>query len=52
MAYLQLSNLALNRRDFRGAKMYFQRAKSAKSTNKQVVEQIAEMAKYMARIPG
>jgi tetratricopeptide (TPR) repeat protein len=52
MAYLQLSNLALNRRDFRGAKMYFSRAKSAKSTNKQVVDQISEMAKYMARIPG
>lgn len=52
MAYLQLSNLALNRRDFRGAKMYFNRAKSAKSGNKQVVDQINEMAKYMARIPG
>ncbi len=52
MAYLQLSNLALNRRDFRGAKMYFARAKSAKATNKQVTEQLAEMAKYMARIPG
>jgi tetratricopeptide (TPR) repeat protein len=52
MAYLQLSNLALNRRDFRGAKMYFNRAKSAKSSNKQVTDQIAEMARYMARIPG
>jgi tetratricopeptide (TPR) repeat protein len=52
MAYLQLSNLSLNRRDFRGAKMYFTRAKSCKATNAQVVEQLKEMAKYMARIPG
>ena len=52
MAYLQLSNLAVNRRDFRGAKMYFARAKSCKSSNTQVVEQLKEMGKYMARIPG
>jgi hypothetical protein len=52
MAYLQLSNISLNRRDFRGAKMYFSRAKSAKATNKEVLGQIQEMAKYMARIPG
>ena len=52
MAFLQLSNLSLNRRDFRGAKMYFTRAKACKATNAQVVEQLKEMAKYMARIPG
>lgn len=52
MAYLQLSNISLNRRDFRGAKMYFTRAKACKATNAQVVDQLKEMAKYMARIPG
>jgi len=52
MAFLQLSNLSLNRRDFRSAKMYFTRAKACKATNTQVVEQLKEMAKYMARIPG
>ena len=52
MAFLQLSNLSLNRRDFRSAKMYFTRAKNCKATNAQVVEQLKEMAKYMARIPG
>lgn len=51
-AYLQLSGLEMNRRNFRGAKQYYQRAKSCKSTNPQVVEQIKEMAGYMARIPG
>lgn len=52
MAFLQLSNLSLNRRDFRSAKMYFTRAKACKANNPQVVEQLKEMAKYMARIPG
>ena len=52
MAFLQLANLSLNRRDFRGAKMYFSRAKNCKATNTQVVDQLKEMAKYIARIPG
>lgn len=51
-AYLQLSSICLQRRDFRSAKMYFGKAKSCKPTNAQVVEQITEMGKYMARIPG
>ena len=52
MALLQLCNISMNRRDFRGAKMYFSRAKSCKASNPQVIEQLKEMAKYMARIPG
>lgn len=51
-AYLQLCNLCMQRRDFRSAKMYFGKAKSAKPTNPQVTEQIKEMSKYIARIPG
>lgn len=51
-AYLQLSSLSLNRRDFRGAKMYFNHAKNCKATNDQVIAQLKEMSKYMARIPG
>ncbi|MCB9045758.1 MAG: hypothetical protein H6550_06435 [Chitinophagales bacterium] len=51
-AYLQLSGLCMQRRDFRGSKMYFTKAKACKSKNQQVVEQINEMAKYMSRIPG
>ena len=52
MAYLQLSGISMQRRDFRASKMYFAKAKSCKSKNEQVVAQIAEMSKYMARIPG
>jgi tetratricopeptide (TPR) repeat protein len=51
-AYLQLSGICIQRRDFRNAKIYFNKAKSCKATNAQVVEQIKEMAKYIARIPG
>jgi len=51
-AYLQLSSICVQRRDFRNAKVYFNKAKSCKATNAQVVEQIKEMSKYIARIPG
>lgn len=51
-AYLQLSSICIQRRDFRSAKMYFAKAKSCKATNQQVVDQIKEMSKYIARIPG
>lgn len=51
-AYLQLSAICIQRRDFRNAKIYFNKAKACKPTNAQVVEQIKEMAKYIARIPG
>jgi tetratricopeptide (TPR) repeat protein len=51
-AYLQLAGICIQRRDFRSAKMYFSKAKSCKPTNTQVVEQLKEMSKYMARIPG
>ncbi len=51
-AYLQLSSICIQRRDFRNGKIYFNKAKSCKATNPQVVEQIKEMAKYIARIPG
>jgi tetratricopeptide (TPR) repeat protein len=51
-AYLQLSSICMQRRDFRSAKLYFGKAKACKPTNEQVVEQIKEMSKYIARIPG
>jgi tetratricopeptide (TPR) repeat protein len=51
-AYLQLCSITMNRRDFRNAKIYFNKAKACKPTNEQVVEQIKEISKYIARIPG
>jgi tetratricopeptide (TPR) repeat protein len=51
-AYLQLSGICMQRRDFRSAKTYFSKAKACKAKNEQVVSQIQEMSKYIARIPG
>ncbi len=51
-AYLQLSGICIQRRDFRNSKIYFNKAKACKPTNKQVVDQIKEMAGYIARLPG
>ena len=51
-AYLYLSQIYIQRRDYRSGKIYFNKAKACKPTNAQVVEQIKELAKYIARIPG
>jgi len=51
-AYLQLCSIAVQRHEYKAAKQYFSKAKSFKATNEQVVSQIKEMTKYMARIPG
>lgn len=51
-AYLQLSAICMQRRDFRASKQYFAKAKSCKPTNKDIVDQLAEMQKYIARMPG
>jgi tetratricopeptide (TPR) repeat protein len=51
-AYLQLCQIYIQRRDFRNGKIYFNKAKACKPTNVQVVDQIKELSKYIARIPG
>ena len=51
-AFLQLSGICMQRRDFRNCKIYFNKAKACKPKNAQVVEQLNEMSKYIARIPG
>ena len=51
-AYMQLSAIAASRRDFKGCKAYFQKAKAAKPTRAELVSQLAEMDKQIARMPG
>ena len=51
-AFLQLSSVCVQRRDFRNAKVYFNKAKQVKATNPQIIEQLKEMGKYIARLPG
>lgn len=52
IAYLGLCQIYMTRREFRAAKDYFRKAKNCKPTQPQVVSQIKEIEKYIARIPG
>ncbi len=51
-AYLQLSSIMLNKREFRAGKEYFRKAKGLKPTTPQIVEQIKLMDKNINRLPG
>ncbi len=51
-AYLQLCSIMMNKREFRAAKQYFAKAKSFKPTTPQIVDQIKQVEKYIARMPG
>ncbi len=51
-ALLQLSSLCGERRDFKGMKFYYQKAKACKPKNEMILSQMKEMDKYISRIPG
>jgi len=51
-AYLQLSSIMAQKREFRAAKEYYRKAKAFKPTTPQIVDQIKQMDKYINRMPG
>ncbi|RYZ23000.1 MAG: hypothetical protein EOO16_06720 [Chitinophagaceae bacterium] len=51
-AYLQMSSLMMNKREFKAAKEFFRKAKACKATTPQIVDQIKQIEKYIARMPG
>lgn len=51
-AYLQLSSIMINKREFRAGKEYYRKAKALKPTTPQIVDQIKQMDKYITRMPG
>ena len=51
-AYLQMCSLMMNKREFRAAKDFFRKAKALKPTTPQIVDQIKQIEKYIARMPG
>lgn len=51
-ANLQLTSICIQMRNYKGAKIYYARAKAAKPKNEQIIEQLNEVKKYIARIPG
>lgn len=52
MAYLQMCQIMAQKREFRAAKDYFKRAKAAKPSNQQVIDQVKQLEKYITRMPG
>lgn len=52
IAYLSMCQIFMNKREFRAAKDFFRKAKACKPTQKQTIEQIKEVEKYISRIPG
>jgi len=51
-AYLQMSSIMINKREFRAGKDFFRKAKALKPTTPQIVDQLKQMEKYIARMPG
>lgn len=50
--YLQLSSLEIQRNQNRVGKEYFRRAKALKPKAAEIVDQLKQMEKHIARIPG
>jgi len=52
MALLGMVQIYMNKSDIRASKDFLKRAKSCKSKNDQVVTQIKDLEKHLARVPG
>ena len=51
-AFLQLSSIMINKREFRAGKEFYRKAKALKPTTPQIADQIKQMEKYISRMPG
>lgn len=51
-AYLQMCSIMMTKREFRSAKDFFRKAKALKPTTQQIIDQIKQIEKYIARMPG
>ena len=51
-AFLQLSSIMINKREFKAGKDFFRKAKALKPTTPQLADQIKQMEKYISRMPG
>ncbi|MBZ5858715.1 tetratricopeptide repeat protein [Flavihumibacter profundi] len=51
-AYLQMCSIMMTKREFRSAKDFFRKAKALKPTTPQIIDQIKQIEKYIARMPG
>ncbi|MBU6158480.1 MAG: hypothetical protein KGP35_05550 [Bacteroidetes bacterium] len=51
-AYLQMSSIMINKREFRAGKDFYRKAKALKPATPQIVDQMKQMEKYISRLPG
>ncbi len=51
-AYLQMCSIMMTKREFRSAKDFFKKAKALKPNTPEIVSQIKQIEKYIARMPG
>lgn len=51
-AFLQLSSIMIQKREFRAGKEFYRKAKALKPTTPQIADQIKQMEKYINRMPG
>jgi tetratricopeptide (TPR) repeat protein len=51
-AYLQLSSIEAQRQQFKISKEYFRKAKAAKPKSEEIVSQLKQLEKQLARMPG
>lgn len=52
VAYLQMCQIFVNKREFRAAKDFFRKAKACKPKTQQVIDQVKEIERYISRMPG
>ena len=52
LAYLMLCQIYVQKNEFRFAKEQFRKAEACKPKSEQVLEQIKQIKKYLARVPG
>lgn len=52
VAYLSMTQIFMNKRQFKAAKDFFRKAKDCKPKTQQVIDQIKEIEKYISRMPG
>lgn len=52
LAYLQMCQIMIQKREFRAAKEFFRKAKGMKPSSQQVTDQIKQIEKFISRMPG
>ncbi|MDI9365480.1 MAG: tetratricopeptide repeat protein [Flavobacterium sp.] len=52
LAYLTMTQVFINKRQFKAAKDFFRKAKECKAKSQQIIDQIKDIEKYISRMPN